>query len=59
MAGVEENPYEAPQTDPESLPNGFARFFRAAGWLALTWAIVPLALAGIAAALSAIMRAVK
>jgi hypothetical protein len=54
-----ENPYEAPQSQPENPPNGFARFFSAVGWLVSTWVLVPLALAGIAAALSAITQSLK
>jgi hypothetical protein len=63
MAGMDENPYEPPQSQSEHSSNGFdrflARFLRAAGWLAHNWVIVPLALIGIAAALSAITLSLK
>jgi hypothetical protein len=56
---MEQNPYEAPQSEPSNPPIDFTRLFSAFGWLVSTWIIVPLALAGIAAALAAITQSLK
>ncbi|HEV2970782.1 MAG TPA: hypothetical protein VGY55_12495 [Pirellulales bacterium] len=58
---MDENPYEPPQCQPENPSSGFAiaRFLHALRWVAFYWVILPLALAGIAFVLSAIIRALK